>query len=175
MSRRRHAVSLKLGIAVSVLLLPLPVAVAQAPSSSSEVAPTREEVMKFLEVTQAKSRVAQMLEGMSKQARLGAERGCKQKMPDATPEQLARVDAIADSIFKEFSPDELIEAIVPIYQRHLSKSNIDAILAFYASPAGQTLLRETPAILASPWRQGARSAARKWGASTSGLRNRSSR
>jgi uncharacterized protein len=136
-------VSLKLRIAVSVLLLPLPVAVAQAPSSSSEVAPTREEVMKFLEITQAKSRVAQMLEGMSKQARLGA--------------------AIADSIFKEFSPDELIEAIVPIHQRHLSKSNVDAILAFYASPAGQKLLRETPAILAESMEAGGEIGRKKMG------------
>jgi hypothetical protein len=133
-----------------MLLLPVPGVIAQTLSTQSEVAPSREQVMKFLEVTRAKSRVEQVFAGMAKQARMGAELGFKQKVP----EQLARVDAISDSIFKEFSVDELIDAIVPIYQKHLSKSDLDGILAFYASPTGQKLLKEMPAILSESMEAG---------------------
>jgi len=37
--------------------------------------------------------------------------------------------------------------MVPIYQKHLTKSDMDGILAFYSSPAGQKLLREQPAMM----------------------------
>jgi hypothetical protein len=145
---------LRLCAAFCTLLLPVPGVIAQTPSTQSEVAPSREQVMKFLEVTQAKSRVEQVFAGMAKQARIGAELGFKQKVPDASPEQLARVDAISDSIFKEFSVDELIDTIVPIYQKHLSKSDLDGILAFYASPTGLKLLKEMPAILSESMEAG---------------------
>ena len=39
-------------------------------------------------------------------------------------------------------------AVVPIYQKHLTKGDIDALVAFYSSPTGQKMLRELPAIMA---------------------------
>ena len=122
--------------------------------SAPDTVPTKEEVLKFLEVTQARARIAQMLDGMAKQGRLGAEQGFKMKVPDATPDQLRRVDQLADLMFKEFNPDELVDAIVPIYQKHLSKGDLEAILAFYASPAGTKLLKETPSIMAESMEAG---------------------
>jgi hypothetical protein len=104
-----------------------------------------------------------MMEGIKKQARLGAEAGLRRKMPDATTEQLARVDAIADSMIDVFSVDEMIDALIPIYQKHLSKSDIDGILAFYASPAGQRLLKETPAIMAESMEVGGELGRKKLG------------
>jgi hypothetical protein len=119
--------------------------------------------MQFLEVTQTRNRIQQMMDGMKKQARLGAEAGLQQKMPDATTEQLARADAIADSMLDAFSVDEMIDALIPIYQKHLSKSDIDGILAFYASPAGQRLLKETPAIMAESMEVGGELGRKKLG------------
>jgi hypothetical protein len=134
-----------------LLLLSLGLAQMQAPVDAP---PTKDQVMKFLEVTQARSRVEQLWEGMRKQGRLGAETAFKQQIPDATPEQLARVDAISDSIFQDFSADEMIDAVVPIYQKHLSKADIDSILAFYDSSAGKKLLKEMPAIMAESMEAG---------------------
>lgn len=119
--------------------------------------------MQFLEVSQTRNRIQQMMEGIKKQARLGAEAGLRPKMPDATTEQLARVDAIADSMIDVFSVDEVIDALIPIYQKHLSKSDIDGILAFYASPAGQRLLKETPAIMAESMEVGGELGRKKLG------------
>jgi hypothetical protein len=42
--------------------------------------------------------------------------------------------------------DEMIDALVPIYQRHFSKADLDGMLAFYTSPVGQKFQSEQPAI-----------------------------
>jgi uncharacterized protein len=150
-------------MAVSLLVL-TSAAGAQTQASPANASPSKEEVMKFLEVTQTRSRIVQIFEGMAQQARLSAEQGLKDKVPDATPEQLARADALADTLFKEFSPDEMIDAIVPIYQKHFSKSDLDGILAFYASPPGQKILKETPAIMSASMQAGGEIGRRKMGA-----------
>jgi len=43
--------------------------------------------------------------------------------------------------------DEMIADAVPVYQRHISKTDCDAVIAFYSSPAGQRLLDEVPAVM----------------------------
>ena len=88
-------------MAVSLLVL-TSAAGAQTQASPANASPSKEEVMKFLEVTPTRSRIVQIFEGMAQQARLSAEQGLKDKVPDATPEQLARADALADTLFKEF-------------------------------------------------------------------------
>ena len=148
---------------VLVPLLLLSFGRAQSPSPSVDVPATKDQVMQLLEVTQARNRVAQLLEGMGKKARLGAEAAFEQKIPDAKPEELAHVDAMADSLFQDFSADELIDAIVPIYQKHLSKTDIDGVLSFYATPAGQNLLKEMPAILAESMEAGGQIGPKKMG------------
>jgi len=64
--------SLKSGIAAALIVVGSAAAVGQAQPSSADTVATKEEVLKFLELTQARSRVVQMLDGMAKQARIGA-------------------------------------------------------------------------------------------------------
>ena len=110
-------------------------------------APSREQVMKFFDVLQVRQNMQVAVDGMKEQMKSGAEQGFRHKLPDATAEQIQQMDAMVDDAFTEISYDELLDAMVPVYQRHLSKSDIDGILAFYASPAGQKLLHEQPAIM----------------------------
>lgn len=110
-------------------------------------APSKEEVLKFMEVLRIRPQLNQYFTNVSKQAKLGAEEGFKQKRPDATPAQLAEIDKFAEGLFKDMPVDEMIDAMVPIYQRHLTKEDITAILAFYSTPVGQKLQREQPAML----------------------------
>jgi len=131
---------------VVVLLCVLSVAVLAQTQTATAPAPSKEEVLKFLEVLHIKSQLTQYFQGVTKQAKLGAEEGFKEKVPDATPEQLAEVDNFAESLFKDMPVDEMVAAMVPIYQKHLTKEDLDGILAFYSSPVGQKLQREQPAM-----------------------------
>jgi uncharacterized protein len=128
------------------------VCIAQQPDESA--VPDRAQVMKFLELMHAKSQMVQALDQMAQQMRLGAEQGFKEKVPGATPEQLQKVDQMFDGIFKTLPIDEMVDAIVPIYQRHLTKSDLTNITAFYSSPTGQKVLKEMPAIMSEAMQVG---------------------
>lgn len=48
---------------------------------------------------------------------------------------------------KEVSPDELVNLIVPLYQKHLTEEDVQATIAFYKSPAGTRLVQALPVIM----------------------------
>lgn len=121
--------------------------IALAQTQSAPAAPSREDVLKFLDLLRVKAQLAQYFEGVGKQAKLGAEEGFKQRVPNATPAQLAEVDKFAESLFKDMPVDEMLDAMVPIYQKHLTKEDMAGILAFYSSPVGQKLQREQTAMM----------------------------
>jgi len=45
-----------------------------------------------------------------------------------------------------YPADEMITDMGEIYQRHLSKDDVDGLIVFYSSPAGQHLLNAQPVI-----------------------------
>ena len=51
-----------------------------------------------------------------------------------------------DDYLKKFPWDEIIQAMVPVYQKHLTKGDVDHLFVFYSSPTGQKFLHEMPAI-----------------------------
>lgn len=137
---------------VCLLVLASGPAIAQTPAGPDT--PSKEDVVRFLDLLQIKARMVQMMDGMKGSMKTGAEASLKQQLPNATPEQLAKVDAFADTVFKALPIDEMVDAMIPIYQRHLTKADLDSIVAFYSSPAGEKLLKEQPAMMAEGMKAG---------------------
>lgn len=135
-----------------------------AQSNAANPAPSKEDVLKFMDVLHIKSQLTQYFNGVAKQAKLGAEEGFKEKVPNATPEQLAEVDKFSENLFKDMPVDEMLDAMIPIYQKHLTKEDLDGILAFYASPIGQKLQREQPAMTQESMQVGGEIGRRRIGA-----------
>lgn len=52
-----------------------------------------------------------------------------------------------DELIKGMPIDQITEAMIPAYQKHFTKSDIAAMNAFYASPVGQKVLEQLPAVL----------------------------
>jgi len=125
-----------------------------AQTAASDDTPTKAEVLKFLDLMKARSSMEQMMDGVKNAMKEATRESFKTKVPGATPDQLEKVDAFTDIIFKDFPIDEMMDAMVPIYQKHLTKSDLDAIIAFYSSPVGQKLLKEQPAMMAEGMRTG---------------------
>jgi hypothetical protein len=75
----------------------------------------------------------------------------QEKMPEATPEQKKKLREMMDEVMREsLGPaaiNEMLEATVPVYQRHLTKADMDAMVAFYSSPVGQKILHEQPTMI----------------------------
>ena len=129
-------------------------AASNAQTLTNSDVPDKAQILQFLDLMHAKAQMIQAMEGMAKQMRIGAEQRFKDQVPGATPEQLAKVDAMFDGLFKDLPIDEMVDAIVPIYQKHLTKSDLAAVTAFYSSPAGQKILKEMPAIMAEGMQAG---------------------
>lgn len=137
-----------------VCLLALACSSAVAQTSTGEDTPSKEDVLRFFDLLQIKARMVQLADGMKSGMKTGAEAGLRQQLPNATSEQLAKVDALTDTVFKDFPIDEMVDAMIPIYRRHLTKADLDSVIAFYASPAGQKLLKEQPAMMAEGMKAG---------------------
>jgi hypothetical protein len=60
----------------------------------------------------------------------------------------SKITSMMDDMFQNMPMDEMTQAMVPAYQKHLTKGDIDNLVAFYSSPTGEKLLREMPSMLA---------------------------
>jgi hypothetical protein len=52
-----------------------------------------------------------------------------------------------DDFMKEVTPDELVNLVVPVYDRNFTDEEIAGMLAFYSSPVGQKVLAKLPVVL----------------------------
>jgi len=50
-------------------------------------------------------------------------------------------------LVKGMPADEIIDAMIPAYQNHFTRSDIQAMNTFYASPVGQKVLEELPSVM----------------------------
>ena len=58
----------------------------------------------------------------------------------------------------EIAADSLVEQLIPVYQKYLTAKDVDAIAAFYTTPAGKKLLEAQPLITEETFRL-----SEKWG------------
>jgi hypothetical protein len=49
----------------------------------------------------------------------------------------------------------VINSVISIYQRHLTKTDVEELIRFYSSPVGQKIVREQPQILRESMQAGA--------------------
>ncbi len=41
-------------------------------------------------------------------------------------------------MYKTFPWDDFLESMVPVYQKHFPKGDVDTLMAFYSTPTGQS-------------------------------------
>jgi hypothetical protein len=149
-------------------------AAAQAKSNTalSPNAPTHDQVMTLLDLLQIRKNIVVMMDGMKKVMKDAAEQGFRERVPDPTPQQLQTLSGMVDDIMADLPIDEMVEAMVPIYQRHLTRSDIEEVIRFYSSPVGQKLLREQPQMIQEGMQAGAQIQQKRVGAMMDKIRER---
>jgi hypothetical protein len=117
---------------------------AQATGADSPA--TKEDVERYLQAIHSHDTMQGMIGAMSKpMQQMIHEQYLKDK--DNLPADFeARMNKMVDDLWKGMPFDEMIAAMVPTYQKHFTKGDIDAFVAFYSSAAGQKLLRELPQV-----------------------------
>lgn len=123
---------------------------AQRDTDSGMLPPTTSEVMNFFEVMHAREQTQSMLETERKQTEIVLSELFSKKLPNATAEQRKEFDELINGmvadLFKDYPLDGILREMVPVYQKHLTESDLNAVVAFYSSPVGQKLRREMPAM-----------------------------
>jgi uncharacterized protein len=107
---------------------------------------TKEDIQRYLEVTQSREMVSKMIEAMMKPIHQMIHEQYEKDKDKLPSDFEARSNKVIDDYLKKFPWDEVVQAMVPVYQKHLTKGDVDHLVAFYSSPTGQKLLREMPAI-----------------------------
>jgi hypothetical protein len=49
---------------------------------------------------------------------------------------------------QKFGSDDLIDQLIPVYDKYYSRQDLDGLVAFYESPLGQKLLKTMPQVMA---------------------------
>jgi hypothetical protein len=109
--------------------------------------PSREQVLTLLDLLKVRDTIKITLDATRQQVQGSAEETFREKVPNPSPEQLKSLRAVVDEIFGEISLEEIVKNVVPVYQRHLTKADVTALITFYSSPVGQKVLREQPAMV----------------------------
>jgi len=117
-----------------------------AQQTAADAPATKEDVQKYLDAVHSREMMAQMVEAMAKPMhQMIHEQYLKEK--DILPADFeAGMDKKLDDMMKSFPWNEMLQSMVPVYQKYLTKGDIDALVAFYSSPTGQKLLRDLPAM-----------------------------
>lgn len=119
-----------------------------AQQAASDAPATKEDIQKYLEVMHSREMLLQMVDAMAKPMHeMIHEQYLKDK--DKLPADFeVRMNKMTDELMKAYPWDEMLQAMVPVYQKHLTKGDVDALIAFYGTSTGQKVLRELPAITA---------------------------
>jgi len=112
---------------------------ANAPASKADVE-------RFLDAMHTRDMTKSMMNAMTVQMhKMVHEQVLKQ--PNLPADSEERLNKLTDSVYKEMPVDELIDVMIPVYQKHFTKGDMDALVAFYSSPTGEKMVKEMPAIM----------------------------
>jgi hypothetical protein len=116
---------------------------------------TKEQLAKLFEVMRVKQQMDSMMKMMPTLIQQQMKAQMKEMAPPAGKQISAEEQAAIDELMaKEMnramhivSFDEMVGDLTEVYQRHVSRTDADAFIAFYSSPAGQHLLDAQPEIM----------------------------
>ena len=129
---------------------------ASGDTSPADQQPTPDQLQKLFEVMRIKQQMQSMrtmVPGMVQQQIQSAIKQTEEGMPAGskpTPEQREKMQAIMNKYVAKamdlYPTDEMLNDMTTIYQKHLSKDDVEGLITFYGSPAGQHLLDAQPVI-----------------------------
>jgi uncharacterized protein len=128
-----------------LIILLLSVAISPVLAQSDSPA-TREDVLKLFDVMNIRDQMRMVMESVAKQQRTMIHDAMRKRSPQISEEELAHMDQGTSDLMKDLPIDGMIDDMVPVYQKHLTRHDVEAMSAFYSSATGQKLLREMPAM-----------------------------
>ena len=117
-----------------------------AQQNPADAPATKEDIQRYFDLIHSHETLAQMVDAMAKPMHQMIHEDFMKDKDKLPADFEAHMDKMMDDMMKSFPWDEMLQAMVPVYQKYLTKGDIDALVVFYSSPTGQKLMRELPAI-----------------------------
>jgi uncharacterized protein len=121
--------------------------IAFAQQTASDTPATKEDIQKYLDVMHSREMMAKVVEAMSKPMHQMLHEQYLKDKDKLPPDFEERMTKMTDDMLKSFPWDAMLDAMIPVYQKHLSKGDVSALIAFYSTPTGQKVLRDMPAVM----------------------------
>jgi uncharacterized protein len=119
-----------------------------AQQNGADAPASKEDVERYLQVMHSREMMTKMVDMMSKPMHDMVHQQYLKNQDKLPADFETRMNKRMDEMMKDFPWDDLMNSMIPVYQKHFTKGDIDALVAFYATPTGQKLIRELPEITA---------------------------
>jgi hypothetical protein len=131
---------------ILVCCLCLPAAGQVTVSVANDSPAAKEQIQKLFDVMEIRKQTRLMMDTMQQQMQAMSTETIKSRYPEITPAQMARLNKISEETLKDFPVDAMLDDMIPVYQKHLTQSDVDAMIVFYSSPTGKKLMQQMPQI-----------------------------
>lgn len=119
-----------------------------AQQNAADAPASKEDIQRYLDAIHSHEMMKQTIEAMSQSMHQMIHEQYLRDKDTLPPDFEEKMNKFLDDSMSKMPFDEMMEAMIPTYQKHFTKSDIDALISFYSSPTGQKVLREMPAIMA---------------------------
>ncbi len=127
------------------LLFSVPAWTQTADTQSSTEPASEDDVILYFRTMHSHDMMQRMMEVQSKSMQQLMRDQLSQK--DSVPSNFDTIwKKVMDDFIKNAPVDEMTQAMIPAYQQHFTKGDIQAMNAFYSSPVGQKVLQELPEV-----------------------------
>jgi uncharacterized protein len=114
---------------------------------AADAAPSKEQVLKMLELMRVRKQTEMIQKTITQQMQQQMQQMMEKETGSQSDAKVAKMRDYMEDVTKIYPISEMLDDMVPIYQKHMSKTDVDAIISFYSSPAGQRLLDSMPAMM----------------------------
>ncbi len=115
--------------------------------TAADAPASKEDVERYMQAIHSHEMMKQMVEAMTKPMHQMVHDQFMKNKEKLPADFEAQMNKSMDDMLQGMPWDEMLDAMAPVYQKHLTKGDIDVMVAFYSAPTGQKMLREMPAMM----------------------------
>jgi uncharacterized protein len=130
---------------VVILLCVGSASVCVAQQSAADQPASKADIDRYYQAMHAREMMINTMDVVSKQMRQMMHDQLH-KVPNLPPDAEEKMNKMYDDMLKNAPLDDMLDAMEPVYEKHFTKGDIDALIAFYSTPVGHKMLVELPAI-----------------------------
>lgn len=137
---RRAAICLTL----FAILLGSFICAAQQPAAGDRA--SRDQIVKLMELLKCREQVNTTMDAITRQMLLTIHQQMREKDPKVSDAEIAEFDKIMIDYLKKLPFDEMFEAMIPVYEANFTRAEVGAMIDFYSSAVGQSILAKMPMV-----------------------------